>query len=67
MSTGVFGDLFVDHLFDLVEQTRDIEDETFNYSVIKLIVSSQIFFILAFLKVLAGGPERAVYGSTAPH
>ena len=35
----MFSDAFVDHLFELVEQTREMEDETFNYSVIKLIVS----------------------------
>ena len=40
--TGIFKDSFLDYLFDLVEQTRNMEDETFNYSVIKLIVSSQI-------------------------
>ena len=34
----MFDDSFVDYLFDLVEQTRDMQDETFNYSVIKLIV-----------------------------
>lgn len=28
-------------MFDLVEQTRQMQDETFNYSVIKLIVSSR--------------------------
>ena len=65
--TGIFKDSFVNYLFDLVEQTRDIEDETFNYSVIKLIVSLQISPALAFLKVLAGGPERTIYGSTAPY
>ena len=36
--TGIFDDLFIDHLFDLVEQTRGYEDESFNYAVIKLIV-----------------------------
>jgi hypothetical protein len=36
--TEVFGDHFLDKLFDLVEQTRSMHDETFNYSVIKLIV-----------------------------
>lgn len=35
----VFRDSFIDHLFELVEQTRFLPDETFNYSVIKLIVS----------------------------
>jgi hypothetical protein len=35
----MFNDDFIDHLFDLVEQTRGMQDETFNYSVIKLIVS----------------------------
>lgn len=35
---GMFDDSFIDYLFDLVEQTRDIQDETFNYSIIKLIV-----------------------------
>jgi hypothetical protein len=37
-STEVFNDTFLDKLFDLVEQTRNMQDETFNYSVIKLIV-----------------------------
>jgi hypothetical protein len=37
-STEVFADHFLDKLFDLVEQTRSMHDETFNYSVIKLIV-----------------------------
>ena len=35
----IFDEAFVDYLFDLVEQTRDMHDDTFNYSVIKLIVS----------------------------
>lgn len=34
----IFDDAFIDCLFELVEQTRNMEDETFNYSVIKLIV-----------------------------
>lgn len=37
--TDVFSDLFISHLFELVEQTRFMPDETFNYSVIKLTVS----------------------------
>ena len=35
---GLFTDSFIDSLFELVEQTRNMQDETFNYSVIKLIV-----------------------------
>ncbi|BGP01839.1 pre-rRNA processing [Rhodotorula toruloides] len=30
---------FIFHLFSLVERTRDAEDETFNYSLIKLIIA----------------------------
>ena len=47
--TEIFQNPFIDHLFDLVEQTRDIEDETFNYSVIKLIVSLRVSSIFLFL------------------
>jgi hypothetical protein len=45
--SGIFEDSFIDHLFDLVEQTRSMQDETFNYSVIKLIVS--VLFILPLM------------------
>ena len=40
--TGIFDDKFIDYLFDLVEQTRGMQDETLNYSVIKLIVSESL-------------------------
>lgn len=33
-----FDDRFMDHLFEMVETTRDQQDETLNYAVIKLIV-----------------------------
>lgn len=36
---GMFDDPFVERLFDLVELTRNVDDESLNYSVIKLIVS----------------------------
>ncbi len=36
-----FDDRFIDHLFDLVETTRDNQDEELNYAVIKLIVSER--------------------------
>jgi hypothetical protein len=32
-------DAFIDHLFELVETTRDHQDERLNYAVIRLIVS----------------------------
>ena len=38
----IFDDAFIDYLFDLVEQTRHMHDETFNYGVIKLIVSTHV-------------------------
>lgn len=41
----IFHDSFIDHLFDLVEQTRHMHDDSFNYSVIKLIVSHHPKFI----------------------
>ena len=34
----MFSDAFIEHLFDLVELTRNVDDESLNYSVIKLIV-----------------------------
>ena len=43
--TEVFDDHFLDKLFDLVEQTRSMHDETFNYSVIKLIVRMRLQFL----------------------
>ncbi|KAG5634376.1 hypothetical protein H0H81_002180 [Sphagnurus paluster] len=45
----IFDDAFIDYLFDLVEQTRHMHDETFNYSVIKLIVSFNEQFMVATL------------------
>ena len=35
-----FDDRFIDHLFEMVEVTRDQQDERLNYAVIKLIVRS---------------------------
>ncbi|PBL03917.1 hypothetical protein ARMGADRAFT_953099 [Armillaria gallica] len=43
----VFDDSFIDYLFDLVEQTRHVQDETFNYSVIRLIVAFNEQFMVA--------------------
>jgi len=51
---GIFDDSFIDHLFDLVEQTRGMHDETFNYSVIKLIVG--VAFIQPLIVILTLKP-----------
>ncbi len=40
---------FIKRLFRLVERTRDAEDETFNYSLIKLIIALNEQFMVAFL------------------
>lgn len=40
----LFSEQLIDNLFQLVELTRDQEDETFNYNLIKLIVSNPPFF-----------------------
>lgn len=45
----IFDDNFIDRLFDLVEETRNLQDETFNYSVIKLIVALNEQFMVASL------------------
>jgi len=57
----IFDDSFIDYLFDLVEQTRNMQDETFNYSVIKLIVSLNEQFMVASLNNNVAGlppPEQ---------
>ncbi|OAX33796.1 hypothetical protein K503DRAFT_775213 [Rhizopogon vinicolor AM-OR11-026] len=46
---SVFSDQFIDSLFDLIEQTRFMPDETLNYSVIKLIVGLNEQFMVACL------------------
>ena len=46
----LFDDAFIDHLFDLVEKTRDNQDERLNYAVIRLIVSYATRFCARKLK-----------------
>ncbi|SCZ88200.1 BZ3500_MvSof-1268-A1-R1_Chr10-2g02876 [Microbotryum saponariae] len=46
---AVFSYDFIDHLFALVERTRDVEDETFNYTLIKLIIALNEQFMVASL------------------
>ncbi|KAJ3888170.1 hypothetical protein GG344DRAFT_54204 [Lentinula edodes] len=56
----IFDDSFLDYLFDLVEQTRHMQDDTFNYSVIKLIVALNEQFMVASL-----GDEAGMNGNGA--
>ncbi|KAI0087189.1 hypothetical protein BDY19DRAFT_893658 [Irpex rosettiformis] len=46
----IFDDLFIEYLFDVVEWTRDSPDDTFNYTVIKLIVALNEQFMVASLE-----------------
>ncbi|PLW56531.1 hypothetical protein PCANC_01525 [Puccinia coronata f. sp. avenae] len=45
----LFSEQLIDNLFQLVELTRDQEDETFNYNLIKLIIALNEQFMLAGL------------------
>ncbi|KAH7912871.1 hypothetical protein BJ138DRAFT_1082828 [Hygrophoropsis aurantiaca] len=58
----IFNDTFIDSLFELVEQTRYMPDETFNYSVIKLIVALNEQFMVACLSTVpsAGAPGATI-------
>lgn len=46
---SVFDERFIDHLFDLVETTRNTQDESLNWSVIKLICALNEQFMVATL------------------
>jgi len=64
---GVFDDDFIDQLFDLVEQTRNMQDDTFNYSVIKLIVCFLVELVPSLLlRTWSDFTERTIYGRFSP-
>ncbi|GAA6064497.1 hypothetical protein JCM10212_002385 [Sporobolomyces blumeae] len=48
---------FISHLFSLVERTRDAEDETFNYTLIKLLIALNEQFMVSALPVVPVGGE----------
>ncbi|KAM0750844.1 hypothetical protein T439DRAFT_325897 [Meredithblackwellia eburnea MCA 4105] len=54
---------FIQHLFTLVERTRDAEDETFNYSLIKLIIALNEQFMVSSLPP----PPPATHSSKHHH
>ncbi|BGP56906.1 hypothetical protein JCM8202_005719 [Rhodotorula sphaerocarpa] len=49
---------FVSHLFGLVERTRDAADETFNYTLIKLIIALNEQFMVSSVPVQATGQGK---------
>ncbi|POY70908.1 hypothetical protein BMF94_6086 [Rhodotorula taiwanensis] len=49
---------FVSHLFALVERTRDAADETFNYTLIKLIIALNEQFMVSAVPVVATGQGK---------
>lgn len=50
---SVISPSFINHLFDLVEETRDNEDETFNFHVILLLVCTQYALCTMFCSTLS--------------
>ncbi|KDQ56797.1 hypothetical protein JAAARDRAFT_36278 [Jaapia argillacea MUCL 33604] len=60
----IFDDAFIDRLFDLVEETRNLRDETFNYSVIKLIVALNEQFMVASINPTP--PDSKIHTLQAP-
>jgi hypothetical protein len=54
-----FDDGFIDHLFELVEVTRDQQDERLNYAVIKLIVALNEQFMVSSLPAKPHGALHA--------
>ena len=54
-----FDDAFIDHLFEMVETTRDNQDERLNYAVIRLIVSGTED------ELTPGRAQRAIHGCYA--
>ncbi|GAA6017583.1 hypothetical protein JCM10207_001214 [Rhodosporidiobolus poonsookiae] len=57
---------FVSHLFHLVERTRDAEDETFNYSLIKLLIALNEQFMVATVPAQGGGRASGGGGGNLP-
>lgn len=49
LQSGVFSPSFIAHLFSLVERTRDAEDETFNYSLIRLLIALNEQYMVSIL------------------
>jgi hypothetical protein len=59
-----FDDAFIDHLFDLVEVTRDQQDERLNYAMIKFIIALNEQFMVATLPSRKAAPTAAAIAET---
>jgi len=61
--------MFIERLFDLVELTRNVDDESLNYSVIKLIVSIPrfIYFLSPYLFLLQVALSEQFMVATVPN
>ncbi|GAA6037341.1 hypothetical protein JCM8097_008520 [Rhodosporidiobolus ruineniae] len=57
---------FISHLFALVERTRDVEDETFNYSLIKLIIALNEQFMVSTVPGSSSSGSNGGGGNLAP-
>ncbi|KAH7091789.1 hypothetical protein BKA62DRAFT_723976 [Auriculariales sp. MPI-PUGE-AT-0066] len=57
----IFDNQFIETLFDLVEDTRNLADETLNYNIIKLLLALNEQFMVAALP----SHEKAATGSTS--
>jgi hypothetical protein len=61
--TEIFDDGFLDRLFDLVEETRTFQDDSLNFSVVKLIVSiPDSAHKTELTSTFLGCAERTVHG-----
>lgn len=56
---AIFDDRFIDHLFDLVETTRNNQDESLNWAVIRLICALNEQFMVATLPKKKSNPASA--------
>ncbi|TIB42303.1 hypothetical protein E3P86_00401 [Wallemia ichthyophaga] len=52
-----FDSSFLDHLFDLVEWTRDEDDDTFNYTLVKLLTSLNEQYMISNIETSVTNPQ----------
>ncbi|KAL7413658.1 hypothetical protein BDY24DRAFT_389190 [Mrakia frigida] len=56
-----FDEAFIDHMFELVERTRLVDDESLNYALIKLIVALNEQFMVATLAAPSSSSTSTSY------